>query len=306
MTVVTRALGVLAAAAGMVAFACHFAVPVELGDGSSIMLSEATATYRNVGIGVQLLLLAALGLSAALRPAVGARVLGLGALAMPWLAASVDQLWRDGVPGVVRVFAGAVLVGLVAVGVAAVLGVREVRWSPGGVLLGDGVAALVAGAVLWGLLGVNWYRVRDLSADALFDPRFGSLLDSSTGGGRATWIAASIAVLALVVAVVGGGWGRRVAGAVVAGSCAFEVVRRVVLSGERLIPPSDQSNPFGATLSGEPVLGILVLPLVGVAAGAWFLTTASEGPVVDDDEVDDDAQRLAARNPSASAAASEA
>lgn len=276
MLLATRVLGALAALAGMVAFACHFAVPIEVGDGRSITLSEATATYRNGGVAVHVLLLAALGLAAALRPAIGARVLALGGLGLPWLAGSVDQLWADGVPGAVRVFAGAVLAGLVVVGLAGLLGLREVRWADGGVLLGDGLAVIVASAVLWGLLGVNWYKVRDLTLDSLFDPRFGSLLDASTGGGRATWIAAAVAVLALVVAVGGGGWGRRVAGVVVVAVCAVEVLRRVFLSGERLIPPADQANPFGSTLSGEPVLGLLVLPLVGVAAGAWFLTTEGE------------------------------
>lgn len=282
MPTVTRVLGALAAVAGMTAFACYFAIPVTVGDGRSIVLTEASATYRNVGVGAHVLLLAALGLTAAVRPAVGSRVLALGGLGLPWSAGSVDQLWSDGVPGVVRVFAGSVLLGLVVTAVAGLLGVREVRWAAGGVLLGDGLALLVAAAVLWGLLAVNWYRVRDLSADALFDPRFGSLLESSSGGGRATWIAAGFAVLALVVAVSGGGWGRRVAGAVATGLCAFEVVRRVFLSGDRLIPPADQANPFGATLSGEPVLGLLVLPLVGAAAGAWFLTTAGEASAPDD------------------------
>lgn len=286
MVLATRVLGALAALAGMVAFACHFAVPVDVGGGRSITLSEATATYRNAGVAVHVLLLAALGLAAALRPAVGARVLALGGFGLPWLAGTVDQLWADGVPGVVRVQAGAVLAGLVVVGLAGLLGVREVRWADGGVLLGDGLAVIVASAVLWGLLGVNWYEVRDLSRDALFEPRFGSLLDAATGGGRATWIAAALAVLALVVAVGGGGWGRRVAGVVVAGVCAVEVLRRVFLSGERLIPPADQANPFGATLSGEPVLGLLVLPLVGAAAGAWFLTTEGERPVEAPDPAD--------------------
>jgi hypothetical protein len=275
VTAVTRVLGAVAALAGMVAFTCHFAVPIDVG-GSSITLSEATATYRNAGLAVHVLLLAALGLTAALRPGVGARVLALGGLGLPWLAGSVSQLWGDGVPGVVRVSAGAVLVGIVVVGVAGVIGLREVPWSAGGVLLGDGLAVLVAGGVLWGLLGVNWYKVRDLSTNAVFEPRFGALLDTSTGGGRTTWAAAAVAVLALVVAVAGGGWGRRVAGAVVLGTFAVEILRRVFLTGERLIPPGDQANPFGATLSGEPVLGILVLPLLGVAAGAWFLTTEGE------------------------------
>ncbi|HEX7135090.1 MAG TPA: hypothetical protein VF228_21130 [Iamia sp.] len=298
MPTLIRILGALAGLAGMVAFTCHFAVPVDLGSGS-ITVSEATATYRNAGVAVHLLLLAALGLAAAVRPEIGARVLALGGLGLPWLAGRVDQLWEDGVPGPLRVFAGAVLLGLVVVGGAGVLGVREVRWSAGGVLLGDGLAVLVAAAVLWGLLGVNWYRVRDLTSDALFEPRFGSLLDPATGGGQATWIAAALAGLALVVAVAGGGWGRRVAGVVVGGVCAFEALRRVFLSGDRLIPPAEQANPFGAQLSGEPVLGVLVLPLVGLAAGAWFLTTEGERPVDEDDEDD---QRLAARNPSASAA----
>ncbi len=279
----TRVLGAVAALAGMVAFACHFAIPVEVGDGRSITLSEATATYRNVGVAGHLLLLAALGLAVALRPAIGARVLALGGLGLPWVAGLVDQLWESGAPVVVRVLGGAVLTGLVVVGLAVVLGVREVRWSAGGVLLGDGVAVVVAGAVLWGLLGVNWYRVRDLTSNTRFDQRFGSLLDTSTGGGRAVWVAAVLAVVAVAVAVAGGGWGRRMAGAVVTGLCTFEIVRRVFLTGERLIPPADQANPFGATLSGEPVLGILVLPLVGAVAGAWFLTTEGETVVVDDD-----------------------
>ncbi|HEV7721858.1 MAG TPA: hypothetical protein VGO60_11260 [Iamia sp.] len=273
----TRVLGAVAALAGMVAFTCHFAVPVDL-DRGSIPLSEATATDRNAGIAVHLLLLAALGLTAAARPAVGARVLALGGLGLPWLAGVVGQLWAAGVPGAVRVFAGAVLLGLVVVGVAAVVAVREVRWSAGGVLLGDGVAVLVAAAVLWGLLGVNWYRVRELRVDALIDGRYGSQLDASTAGGRATWAAAALAVLALAVAVSGGGWGRRVAGWVVGGLCAFEIIRRVFLSGDRLISPAEQ----GFDLSGEPVLALLVLPLVGIGPGAWFLTTPGEAPVADE------------------------
>lgn len=283
----TRILGALAALAGMVAFACHFAVPVTVGDGRSIMLSEATATYRNAGIAVHVLLLAAFGLAAALRPAIGARVLALGGFGLPWVAGTIDQLWSDGSIGVQRAFGGAVLAGLVVVAVAVVLGLREVRWSAGGILLGDGVALVVAGAVLWGMLAVNWYRVRDLANGIVLDPRFGSLLTAS--GSLATWIAGSVACVALVGAVVGGGWGRRVAGAVVVGLCAFEVLRRVVLDDDRLIPPGDQANPFGAVLSGEPVLGILVLPLVGIAAGAWFLTTEGEAPVAveDDPEVVD-------------------
>ena len=48
----------------------------------------------------------------------------------------------------------------------------------------------------------------------------------------------------------------------------------------------------------EAFLAGAVLTLVGVAAGAWFLTTDGEDP--------DDDQRLAARNPSASAEASSA
>jgi hypothetical protein len=277
---VTRVLGAAAALAGMVGFACHFAVPVDLGSGS-IMLSEATATYRNAGIAAHLLLLAALGLTVAVRPAVGARVLALGGLGLPWLAGTVDQLWDGGGPGAMRVFSGAVLLGLVVVAVAVVFGVREVRWSAGGVLLGDGLAVLVAAAVLWGLLGVNWYRVRDLSADTLIGQRFGSLLPTSDGGWIA-WVAAVLAVLALAVAVAGGGWGRRVGGAVFTGLCAFEAARRVFLTGERLIPPADQANPFGIPLSGEPVLAVLVLPLIGAGAGAWFLTTEGEPTVVDD------------------------
>ncbi|QYG94523.1 hypothetical protein HC251_20215 [Iamia sp. SCSIO 61187] len=273
MALATRALGATTGLAGLVAFTCHFAVPVAAGDGRSITLAEATATHRNVGVAVHLLVLAALGLTAAARPAVGARVVGVGVLGLPWLAGSVDQVWTSGGPGAVRVFAAAVLVGLVAAAVAVAVGVREVRWSDGGVLLGDGLAILVAGATLFGLLGVNWYRVRDLTRDALFEPRFGSLLDTSTGGGRAVWAAAAVAVVAIAVAVVGGGWGRRVAGVAVAGLCTFEAARRTFLTGERLIPPADQANPFGVTLSGEPVLGILVLPLVGIAAGAWLLTT---------------------------------
>ncbi len=301
MVVLTRALGAVAALAGMVAFNCQFAVPVDVG-GSSITVAEVTATYRNVGVAAQVLLLAALGLAVALRPALGARALAVGGLGLPWLAASVDELWADSTAGVLRVQAGAILVGLVVVAVAVVVGLREVGRPEGGILLGDGVAVLVAGAVLFGLLGVNWYKVRDLGANALFEPRFGALLDTSSGGGRATWLAAGLAVLAVAGAVVGGGWGRRLAGTVVAALCGFEAIRRVFLSGERLIPPADQANPFGATLSGEPVLGLLVLPLVGVAAGAWFLTTGGEAPT--DDDRDD--QRLAGRNPSASAAASEA
>lgn len=291
MLVATRVLGAVAALAGLIGFTCQFAVPIDLGSGS-ITLSEATATYRNVGIGGHLLLLAALGLAAAIRPSIGARVLALGGLGLPWMAGTIDQMWADAVPGPVRVLSGSVLVGVVVVGIALVVASREVTWSTGGILLGDGLAALVTGAVLGGLLGVNWYRVRDLGLDTLYDPRFGSLLDTSTGGGRATWAAAAIAVVAVGIAVVGGGWGRRMSGAIVAVVCGFEVLRRVFLSGERLIPPADQA--FGTTLSGEPVLGLLVLPLVGVAAGAWFLTTEGEP------------QRLAARNPSDSAEAGSA
>lgn len=293
MLVATRVLGAVAALAGLVGFACQFAVPIDLG-GETITLSEATATYRNVGVGGHLLLLAALGLAAALRPTVGARALALGGLGLPWIAGSIDQLWADGVPGPLRVLAAAIGVGVVVSGLAVVLGAREVTWSAGGVLLGDGVATLVAGAVLWGLVGINWYRVRDLGADNLFDPRFGALLDTSTGGGRTTWAAVVIAVAALGVAVAVGGWGRRLAGAVLAVVCGFEMIRRVFLSGTRLIPPADQANPFGTTLSGEPVLGLLVLPLVGLGAAAWLLTT--EG----------DPQRLAALNPSDSAEAASA
>jgi hypothetical protein len=274
----TRILGAVAALAAMVAFACHFAVPVDVG-GRSITLAEATATYRNAGVAVHLLLLAALGLAVAVRPVVSARVLALGGLGLPWVAGLVDQLWAPDVPVVVRTLGGAVLAGLVVVGIAVVVGVREVRWSAGGLLLGDAVAVIVAGAVVWGLLGVNWYRVRDLSTNTRFDQRFGSLLDTSTGGGRAVAVAAGLVVVAVGVAVAGGGWGRRVAGALVTGLCVVEVARRVFLTGERLIPPTDQANPFGATLSGEPVLGILVLPLVGAIAGAWFLTTEGEAPV---------------------------
>ncbi|HMJ74399.1 MAG TPA: hypothetical protein VK507_00380 [Iamia sp.] len=286
MLLVTRILGALAALAGMVAFTCHFAVPVDVGRGS-ILVSEATATYRNAGIAVHLLLLAALGLTAAARPAVGARVVALGGVGLPWLAGVVGQLWAAGVPGVVRMFAAAVLLGLVVVGAAVIVAVREVRWSGGGVLLGDGVAVVVAAAVLWGLLGANWYRVRELTVDALIDGRFGSQLEPSTAGGRATWVAAALAVLALAVAVSGGGWGRRVAGWVVGGLCAFEIVRRVFLSGDRLISPGERQF----NLSGEPVLALLVLPLVGIGAGAWFLTTPGEAPVDDsvDDSVDDEA-----------------
>ena len=282
MLLATRILGAVAALAGMVAFACHFAIPVDVGDGRSITLAEATATYRNAGVAIHLLLLAALGLSVAVRPAVGARVLALGGLGLPWVAGLVDQLWASDVAATVRILGGAVLVGLVVVALAVVLGGREVRWSAGGVLLGDAVAVVVAGAVVWGLLGVNWYRVRDLASNIRFDPRFGSLLETSTGGGRAVWGAAGLAVVAVAVAVVGGGWGRRMAGALVTGLCVVEIARRVFLSGERLIPPADQANPFGATLSGEPVLGILVLPLVGAVAGAWFLTTEGERAVGED------------------------
>lgn len=287
----TRILGAVAALAGMVAFACHFAVPVDVG-GRSITLAEATATYRNAGVALHLLLLAALGLAVAVRPTVSARVLALGGLGLPWVAGLVDQLWEPDVPTVVRTLAAAVLVGLVVVGIALVLGVREVRWSAGGLLLGDGLAVVVAGAAVWGLLGVNWYRVRDLASNTRFDQRFGSLLDTSTGGGRAVWAAAALAVVAVAVAVAGGGWGRKVAGALVTGLCAVEIARRVFLSGERLIPPTDQANPFGATLSGEPVLGILVLPLVGAVAGAWFLTT--EGELPDEADALDEADVLGA------------
>jgi hypothetical protein len=289
----TRLLGAVAALAGLVGFTCQFAVPIDVG-GETITLSEDAATFRDVGIGGHLLLLAALGLVAAIRPAVGARVLALGGLGLPLIAGSIDQLWADDAPGAMRVLAGAIGVGVLVGAVAVVLGTREVTWSAGGVLLGDGLATLVAGAVLWGLLGINWYRVRDLGADALLDPRFGALLDTSTGGGRATWVAAAVAVVAVGVAVAGGGWGRKMAGAVVAVVCGFEVLRRVFLSGERLIPPADQANPFGVALSGEPVLGLLVLPLIGLGAAAWLLTTEGEP------------QRLAARNPSDSAEAGSA
>lgn len=281
MRLATRLLGAAAALAGMVAFTCHFAIPVELGPGPSLTLSEVTATYRNIGLAAHLLLPAALGLAVALRPTIGARVLALGAVGLPWAAGTVEQIWADGVPGASRVLGGAVLLALVVAGVAVVLGVREVRWSPGGVLLGDGLAVLGAGAVVWALVGINWYRVRDLSTDTLLDPRFGSLLQTSSAGGRAVWAATALAVVAVAVAVAGGGWGRKAAGAAVTGLCGLEIGRRVFLSGERLIPPLDQANPFGATLSGEPVLGLLVVPLVGAVAGAWCLTTEGERDAVD-------------------------
>jgi hypothetical protein len=214
-----------------VAFTCHFAVPVTVGDGRSITLATATATatHRNVGVAVHLLLLAALGLTAAVRPAVGARIVALGVVGLPWLAGTVDRLWAPGEAGAVRGFAAAVLVGLVAVAVA--VGAREVRWSAGGVLLGDGMAIIGAGATLFGLLGVNWYRVRGVTRNALFEPRFGVSAGHLPRRRPRVWAAGAVAVAAIAIAVVGGGWGRRVAGVGVAGLCTFEAARRTFLTG---------------------------------------------------------------------------
>ncbi len=277
----TRVLGAVVAASGLVAFTCHVAVPVEAG-GGSVTLAEVTSTYGDVGIAVHLLVLAALGLAAALRPAIGARTIALGGIALPWLAGRVARLWADGAPTAMRVLAVAVLVALVAVVLALVVGFGEVRWAAGGVLLGDGLSVLVVGAVLWALLGLDWYRVRELSADTLLPGRFGAELDTATGGGRIGWVAVVIAVVAVAVAVTGGGWARRAAGTVVVGICLFEAVRRVFLSGERAFSSFEQANPFGAMLSAEPVLVLLVVPLVGAVAGAWFVTTGGD-VVVDDD-----------------------
>lgn len=282
----TRVLGAVAAAAGLVAFTCQFAVPVDLGVAGTVTLAEVSSTFDDVGVAVHLLVLAALGLAAALRPAIGARVVALGGIGLPWLAGSAARLWSDGAPTVMRVLAAAVLVALVAVVLALVLGFGEVRWSAGGVLLGDGVAVLALGAVVWALLGLDWYRVRELAGSTLFPGRFGAELDAATSAGRIGWFAAVVAVVAVGVAVTGGGWARRMAGTVVVGTALFEAVRRVFLSGERAFSSVEQANPFGATLSAEPVLGLLVVPLIGAVAGAWFLTTAgdtppAEGPVPD-------------------------
>ncbi|HYI60544.1 MAG TPA: hypothetical protein VEW93_01930 [Acidimicrobiales bacterium] len=282
--VVARGIGAVIAACAVAIFTVYVAVPVGTVDGTDVpALIDVSSTFRDIGLILHCLLVAAAGLAYVVRPAQGRGALLATALPLPWLL-DVAGTIRDtqeqagqstGVLRLVEVL-GVVL----ALAVAAGLLLAFLRLRPGdGVLLTDMVALVVALGGLWATLSLGWYDVVQLRGST----RFGGLLATESWAGRGAWLGLGLAVLALVLAVVDGGPARRAVGLVLAAVLVGEALRRTLLSSDDILGLRG-ATPFGP-IEAKPIVGFIVFQLLGAAAGAWLLTTSGD---VDPDAEDGD------------------
>lgn len=266
-----RIVGAVVAAATAAFFLLYFGAPVGAVEAAERpTLADVGSTYVNLGVVVQCTVAATAGLGVAIRPRLGPGVVALAALPMPWLARiGVGVLDVDGPNGSLLAVLAATLALVLGVVVALSLTVAHLSPPEGGVVVTDAIAYLVGAGALWATLGVGWYRLVGGS------DRFGGLLQTDTWAGRGTWLGLVLAATAVAVAVAGGGSPRRVGGVVVTALLVVEAVRRTVLSSADLLPPG-ATDGLGVTFALEPVLPLVVVPLLGAAAGAWLATTEGD------------------------------
>ncbi len=285
-----RILGAIVAVAGVAFLAAYYLVPlVDVAPGFSLTLADVTITAGDVGVTVQALVAAGLGLAVVIRPRLGAGVVAMSVLSLPWLARYPVVLFDSSVDVsvgfvVIMVTSAVVCLASFAALVIIVLRLMSDRGQPTGprVNPAGGAALLVGTAGLVATLGRGWYQLVDRSEGRVpveqipipFDVGpLGHLLEVDSWAGRMSWLGLVLALVGLAVAVASPGPTRRAGGIVLLVLMVTEAVRRGVLPAEDLVPSFlDDFAPGVYTVELRPI-GLLV-PLLGAAVGAWLLASS--------------------------------
>lgn len=277
---VTRTLGLVAAIGVGIAVAAYFSLPDREAAGQVFSLSDVAGPYANAGLLLQALVVVTLGLGVALRPTMGPGVLAAGAVTLPWLLRlPATPFERLEVSGALRLVQVSIVLAALAVLVALIMAGRELRPEPGGLPVSDAGALLVAAVGLAGVVGLDWYRVGDIErSDDL-----GGLVETATAPGQASWVGLLLALAALGVAVVAGGFVRRVVGAALAFLMASEVLLRLTISWETLYPQVfreqvERSLPPDQLPAVEAIGVRLLVPVLALAGGIWLAAGSRRAP----------------------------